>query len=301
MDATSAINALAEMGLRVTPLSAELLRAEDGQLFRIARRSNPAAVRELRARHPEDTIIAPVVRTTAAMRQLAGEDSRILLIPQAPSRQDTPSTGKRGPAPRTHWAVARALLAHPGRQWRQRELAAAAGVSAAAANSALNSSLAPYVGDENRWLLADPAGLWDWLEAAYKPAPALTTYWWRDDPIVDQALSVIAADQTAVLTGDLAADRYFGWRRPEHAKLYSTLGPADMAALGFVMDNENGHTLALAASSDKTIPAQTTTVQGTRCADPFLVAWDVKHTGTTGDQAEAAQMLRNHIIRSSGD
>ncbi|GAA3665991.1 hypothetical protein [Microbacterium marinilacus] len=296
MDATAAIRALAERGVRVTPLSADLLRAQDGTLYRIARRPNPAAVRELRDQHPDVTIIAPVVRTTAAMRELAALDGRVMLITQPP-RPSESTAGKRGPAPRTQWAAARALLAHPGRRWSQRELAAAAGVSSGAVNSALNQSLAPFVRMDVRWSVVDPEGLWDWLASVYRPAETLTTYWWRDDALDVQADSVVAADPAAVLTGDLAADRYFGWRRPEHAMFYSNLGAPDMAALGFAMDDEGGHTIALSVPSDKSVPAQATTIQGVQCADPFLVAWDVQRTGTTGDHDEAARMIRDETIR----
>lgn len=197
-----------------------------------------------------------------------------------------------GPKPLAQYAIARALLAFD-RPATQNELATAAGVSQASASRALKK-LDAFVGETKGGKLATQRReLFDFAEA-YPGAGGTTSYWWRSTELNKQ-WEHISQNRDLMLSGDLAAERYPGWRRPEHVVAYAH-GHPDLSTDGFVMADASDYTVAITVPADLTLFA-TGRVFGRGVADPVIAALDVRRTGTTGDENEAADILREWTLR----
>jgi hypothetical protein len=235
--------------------------------------------------------------------------------------------GGRGPVPYVRYAVARALVASDY-SVTQENLAAMLHVSQQAVSHALTrlrDELAhetmPVRGLEvppiytygdnftpeasqpielksrEGWQASDPFELGAWVLRHYPGAGGLTTYWWHNESL--EAQYEIAKESTPdmLLSGDLAADRIWSWRSPQHVLCYHRT-PVNPIDLGFAMASEDDYSLALTIPRDQTLWATSALFGADDLADPIITAHDVVATGTTGDEREAAlRMLASAIAK----
>lgn len=282
------------------------LRSSDGELIEVRRRDrspSATAIHADLARVPDDVALLYVVdRVGPALEELARSNARLAAAsPDAlwfrghltRSTRDadlTPRAG-RGPRPYGRFAVARALLADT--PITQAELALRIGITQPSVSNALRQLGPLVVKTKDGWEPADRHRLFWYAADEYPGTAGITTYWWHDRTLEEQ-LDLFTGD--VLLSGDLAARRINAWRRPEHVVLYTRedLDPAD---LGFALTSSDDYTLELTVPSDQTIWATADLFGRPGLADPVIVARDVRRTGRTGDEAEAADAIARTIAR----
>ncbi|HEY0248925.1 MAG TPA: hypothetical protein VGC45_11760 [Gryllotalpicola sp.] len=310
MESSDAIRMLLAAGMRVTPIDRAHFRSDDGRIIvrsRLTRRPTPANVRsELSRLNASEFILFAVDSTTASLVDAARSDHRIVLASGSDNAvwldgeridvgdvvRHTPAWTGRGPKPYVRFALLRALLTE-ARPLTQLRLSEMTGVSQPAVSYALRG-LDRFVQKASRsWILGNPAKAFDYACDAYPGTGGIDTYWWSDAPLEEQVGRAVG-DIGHLVSGDLAARAINAWRIPEHATVYSRTG-VDLSERGFAAGTPADYTLALTVPDDQTI--WSTAGQGA-IADPVIAAWDVKRTGTTGDQDEAADMIRKKVLRT---
>jgi hypothetical protein len=109
----------------------------------------------------------------------------------------------------------------------------------------------------------------------------------------------VAERTRALLSGDLAAQVTAPWRQPEHVTMYVGEG-FDPSALGFALGSRSDYTLSITVPADKTIFA-TAEAFAPRpgYVDPVIAAFDVGVTGTSGDENEAVERIRDQVLRAA--
>jgi hypothetical protein len=151
---------------------------------------------------------------------------------------------------------------------------------------------------EEGWMPVDRERLFDFAAFEYPGAGGITTYWWHDARLAEQAALLREASRDALLSGDLAASEINGWRVPEVVVVYLRNG-VDPAKLGFASSQPGKHTLELTIPGDKTLWATAAAYGRTGIADPIIVFGDIRRTGTTGDEAEAAVRVKESVVAVS--
>lgn len=308
MDANDALRALRSVGVTADAAGARQLRAEDHDLVIFTPRSAPTradAVRALEQVSPRQRVLFIVKSLTPSLSLAALDDDRIVVVARSTviwERQmmslddaDSTSTPRAGRRPYARFAVARALLS-PDAPSTQRALMLHAEVTQGAVSKALGSALFDGV-LTRRWgdlRVSDRADLFDRIVTEYPGPGGVATYWWHETPIIAQATSVAGADETALLSGDVAADRISAWRAPEHAVVYTKAQP-DLRRLGFSMATPEDYTLLLVYAEDRTLWPTARSWSRPQVADPMITAYDVARTGTVGDQGEAVERLRAYV------
>lgn len=228
--------------------------------------------------------------------------------------------GRRGPVPYVRYAVARALVA-ADYGLTQEDLAEILHVSQQAVSHALTrlrNELAheqmPMRGLEQPpiyiygedftpqpskpielkshegWQTSDPFELAAWVLRNYPGPGGLTTYWWHSEPLEAQYDMAKESMPGILLSGDLAADRIWSWRSPQHVLCYHR-APVNPVDLGFAMASEDDFSFALTVPRDHTLWETSAIFEADGLTDPIITAYDVVATGTTGDEREAALRL----------
>lgn len=310
MLAHDALRTLRAAGVSADAVDARTLRVDGDHLEIATTRSAPTradADRALGSVGPERRVLVLADKLTPSLSMAALDDERIVVVSkntvirnrEMVSLADEPNvmaarpTGRR---PYARFALARALLAADG-PTTQQQLVTDLGVSQSSASKALSTSLFDGV-LTRRWggvEVADRGELFDRVVTQYPGPGGVATYWWSESPILQQAQSVAGADETVLLSGDVAADAISAWRRPEHAVAY-TRGEPDLRRLGFSMADPDDYTLMLIYPDDKTLWSTARVWTSSRIADPMTVSYDVTRTGTLGDQDEAVDRIKNYVI-----
>ncbi|WP_022890452.1 hypothetical protein [Agromyces italicus] len=302
MEISEAISRLREAGVNVTPTGPDTVRTDDGvpMLVRKLAKAPGRRTVEHDLSRTEDHLLLYILGTTPRKLDRLTSDPRVAVVSPGAiwygkDLTETPAMATkaigRGPRPYTKFAVARALLA-PERL-PQTMLAARFHVSQPAVSNAV-AKLADEV--PPRTTGDDHGALFDYALTRYPGPGGITTYWWRDDPLDQQAATILEADAGALLSGDLAARQISAWRVPEHATVY-TVNELNPAALGFAAATADDYTLSITVPADTTLWATSKLHHRPGTADPVIVAHDILNTGTTGDQDEAAGMIRAATLR----
>lgn len=206
-------------------------------------------------------------------------DGEIHMLEETPSAQPV----KRGPRAYARYAVWRALLTGAPRNDQVR-LAELAGTTQGSVSNALRQ-----LPDEE-----DAAKLFDKLVTTYPGPGGQSFYWWSDRPVDEQAKQIAA--RGALLSGDFAADAIAPWRVSERVVAYAK-EPIDLASDGYVLTDESDYTALVTIPSDPTLWSTAAAWGKEGVVDPAIAAYDVLRTATTGDQDEAIDKLREHIVR----
>lgn len=318
MVSSAVLQLLASVGVRAVPLGSDVLQTDDGNelwIARASRRPTPSDV-EAELRRLKGRPGRVLVTTTTASRgltQLAAGEPRLVLVETQPGvvwadrvrRQATTSDSiataaprrPRGPRPFTGFAIARLLLASSLPR-TQTALSTSLGVSQAAVSLALKRLGRLVSREREGWTATDPGALFDWAVEEYPGVGGIATYWWSDRPLTAQADDA-SLGARALVSGDLAADRWSGWRVSEHAVVYAAHG-FDPAKFGFAAASPEDYTIEITVPADPTLWA---TAHAFRAgepvfADPVVASFDVMRTGTTGDQAEAVARLREWTLHN---
>lgn len=309
MEINDALLALRGAGITAVAEDARTLRTSTGERIRVSRRPVPSSVDMEGVLATGERVLVQVKRLTPALRQKALQDHRIILaigdklvidgeLVSAEEQTDDRKR-RRGRKPYGEFAVARALLStSPPRPLVQEEIAERAGIRQPAVSEALRR-LGPFVARSRvGWQAAHRKDLFDYAATEYPGAGGITTYWWHADDIHTQAAVIAKHTEGALLGGDLAASNIAGWRQPEHALVYLHTG-LDPALHGFVAATHDDHTLELVVPADTTLWASAQAFHTAECTDPVTTYFDVRRTGFTGDQDEAADHLRDVFLKGA--
>lgn len=216
---------------------------------------------------------------TLVLDDLVVHQGKIHMLNDTPSAQPA----KRGPRAYARHAVRRVILAGAARSDQVR-LAELAGVTQGSVSNALRT-----MPDTE-----DAGGLFDDLVSSYPGPGGQEFYWWSDRPVNEQAKLLTA--RSALISGDFAADATAPWRVSERVVGY-VREPIDLARDGFVLSDESDYTTLVTVPRDKTLWATAATWGQAGVADPAIAAYDVLRTATTGDENEAVDKLREHVLR----
>lgn len=312
METDTALRALLSVDIAVTPHSENTIAVNDGsflRMSRVTRTPTPANVAHDLARlHQDERILYVVDRVTSSLARAAEHDGRIVIVSKRGDSvwykgkrialgesSQNPVKVRRGPKPYGEFAVARALLAQRAPQ-KQIELGKNTGLNQASVSNALRALGDRVVRNTTGWSPVDPAELFDYAVADYPGVGGFTVYGWNDTSPVEQADVVARAIPHSLFSGDLAAAHISGWRQSEHAVVYVDAG-VDLAALGFALATSKEYTVSVTIPADRTVWTTAAAFgTDTRFADPVLTAYDVRNTGTTGDQNEAADAVRRATL-----
>jgi hypothetical protein len=302
METGEAIAKLLAAGIRLRPAGPDRLRTAEGQLVSVRNWKRTPAAGTLRAdadaRSDDDLVLYVVDRVSDALGTVARSDARTAVVSpdeiwfrtrrlgpdDEPERVPQPS---KGPRPYGRFAVARALLT--GETFTQQELARLIGISQPAVSYALHHLGSMVARSSLGWSAAEPTLLAEHATDEYPGPGGITTYWWHDSPLEAQ-YDLVANVAETLLSGDLAARRISAWRVPEHVVLY-TNDEVDPEMLGFSLASADDYTLELTLPADQTLPKTAALFGRPGIADPVIVARDVRRTGTTGDEGEAAERI----------
>lgn len=314
MRISEAIRLLPRAGIHAVPAGPHVLLTDDGPTIRVAAGSRSPTPgdfrRQLDKLAPGERVLFAANRVSPALATLALRDPRVIVVTQdrvildgrehfhvdpAPARP----TLRKGPRPYGMLAVARALLSSDEPQLQVR-LAELAGVTQPSVSNALRrlADAGLVTRSDDGWMPVDRARLFDLAASEYPGPGGITTYWWHDARLAEQAALVRKATSEALLSGDLAASEINGWRVPEVAVVYLRAG-VDPAKLGFASSEPGKHTLEVTIPADTTLWATAAAYGRPGIADPVIVFCDIQRTGTTGDQAEAAARVKDTVVAAS--
>lgn len=212
-------------------------------------------------------------------------DDRVVLDGVVHRSNAAPSVTPRrkGPQPYARFAIARVLLSGASRRDQVR-LAGLAGVTQGSVSNALRRI------PEN----LDPVAAFDEFLKDYPGPGGQSYYWWSGIPLQEQVKPL--SDRGALISGDFAADRIAPWRMSEHVVAYVD-APVDLAAAGYVLAAPGDFTTLVVVPADPTLRASSSTWGVDGVVDPIIAAYDVLRTATTGDEGEAVERLREHVVR----
>ncbi|RKR75671.1 hypothetical protein [Frondihabitans australicus] len=313
MDLNAIIGALAAAGVHAWPVTNNTLSTDSGERIRVsdqARSPTPSAIAADLQIGGVDRILYSVPTMTQSLRMavtkndrlvVVAEDTRSLWLHRVEHAPDRPPArkAKKGPRPFTRLALGRSLLLGSP-QRKQNDLARDVGSPQSAVSQQLKLLRGLVERHTGGYSAPTPSRLWDYCMAEYPGAGGITTYWWNDTSLEQQARAVQDRVRdlggTALISGDLAARVIAPWRQPEHATLYLDRG-LDPGALGFALASRDDHTLSITVPDDATIFA-TARAHSSRegLVDAVIAAVDVSRTGTTGDEDEGADRIRGVVL-----
>ena len=216
--------------------------------------------------------------------------------PDAPE-DDEPKRGRGRPAT-SRLALMRALLLAT-EPLTQQKAASLSGASQQAISKALQALSAYLHHTDEGWAVDRLIPLLAEWEQRYPGPEGITTWWYGLQDVQTQLRDAakLASDMEAepLVAGDLAADEYAPWRRPQTAKLYLR-HLVDFAEIGLSPAPKDQATLEAVVPADATI--WRTAVDrhfGVKIVDPLITLWDLDHSGGS-DAAEAAEHLRDFIV-----
>ncbi|WP_280469860.1 hypothetical protein [Nocardia farcinica] len=199
------------------------------------------------------------------------------------------------------------ILATTSTPLQQTELAAMSGITQQAVSHALTRARDLVTRTSEGWLARDGA-LRAWLEGYSGPGGTVTHWYGLDDPTAQAAIALALLDEldlTAVISGDLAADRYAPWQLPGTVHIYLP-EIVDFTPAGFSPAQAADATLVTIVPQDPTV-ARVAAGSGRLyagrhlLADPAITLWDLLNTSTTPTAHEAAQRLTAAITSGSLD
>jgi len=308
MDTSLVLGELAAAGVNAWPESRRSFATDTGRSIFVSLRSRPPTPADIErdlGNVGDGWMLYQVRSITPGLRDVLRSDDRVIVwddetstlwlnrVEHRHGAQD--DRLPRGRRPYVRLAIARALLLEDQPR-RQVEIAASLGVPQSAVSQGVK-----HLGDlvervDRGYVAADARELWAYVMRQYPGPGGITTYWWHDASLEDQA-RMVGQHADAIVSGDLAARAIAPWRRPEHATLYLREG-IDPSALGFAMGSPGDHTLSITVPDDVTVFATAETFGSSRgLADAVIAAYDVAATGTTGDHQEAAERIRDAVIR----
>ncbi|MFI6776071.1 hypothetical protein [Nocardia sp. NPDC050412] len=220
---------------------------------------------------------------------------RVLLKPADPRH----SAGHR----RIGWgrqAILR-VLALSSRPLQQSELAATVGISQQAVSLGLHRIPAEVVRNVQGWMALEGA-LDVWLDSYAGPGGTVSYWYGLDNPASQATTALQLLDELelqAVVSGDLAADKYAPWQLPGTVRLYLP-EIVDFTPVGFSPATPDDATMTVAVPEDPTV-VHIAAALGARYGDRHLLAdaaitlWDLLNTSTTPTTEEAATRLRAAI------
>lgn len=221
-------------------------------------------------------------------------EGTVLLTDRTPRHAE--SAARRGRTPWGKWAIERVLILSE-QPLTQRTIAARTGLTPQAVSWVLRDH--PTIERNNTGWTALSSLLDDWL-TTYPGPRGHDMHWYSLDTPVDQATTAAAyateLDVHALVTGDVAADRYAPWRHPQSARIYIP-EIIDFTPIGFTPATADQATLTTVIPTDPTLWRTADTIPHTRptLADPVITLWDLLHTSTGPDTTEAADRIRDAI------
>ncbi|MBF6086122.1 hypothetical protein IU438_13485 [Nocardia cyriacigeorgica] len=193
-------------------------------------------------------------------------------------------------------------LATADRPLRQAELAEMIGISQQAVSLALRR-MGDHVARVGHGWIAREGALQAWLEDYHGPGGAITHWYGLDDPAGQARIALELLDEldlTAIVGGDLAADRYSPWQLPGSVRIYLP-ELVDFTPVGFSPAQPAEATMTALVPLDPTIAqvaiAQARPYSGRHLlTDPAIALWDLLNTSATPTAQEAAQHLNAAIV-----
>ncbi|MEV0131171.1 hypothetical protein AB0H83_22230 [Dactylosporangium sp. NPDC050688] len=288
------------MLLRHSPSPQEIDRAvatlrphADGLLFVVAR-----AGRALRSAAERDHRVA----------YAAVDDAVVYFMGEVYRSGDQPSAGPTHPG-RTSWvrlAMLRLFALSAVEPVSQSEIARRLGVSHVAVGKQLPMLDELVARTPAGWQVVDRARCWDRFMVEYPGPRGLTTYWSATGDLAAQLARIeqVAHDREEAppaVSGDLAADLYAPWRRPNRIVAYVVNQPS-LEEHGFATVRSADATVALCTPRDPTILTMSRTLPSTRdglprrYTDPLVAAWDLRRS-PGGDVDAAVDQLRTRALR----
>jgi hypothetical protein len=327
METADGIELLLDVGLdrRVTDSAEVEIRNGGGQWSRrqvMLLRHSPSPKEIDRAlaalKRQVDGLLFVVARAGRALQQAAAQDHRIAYaaVDDAVAcfdgqmyRADQQRPAGRIHAGRTSWvrlAMLRLFALSPSEPLLQLQIASRLGVSHVAVGKQLPLPVDLVTRTPAGWRVVDPAGCWDRFMADYPGPRGLATYWSAtgDLPTQLERIEQVAHDQgdaPPAVSGDLAADLYAPWRRPNRIVAYVTRQPS-LEKHGFATVRSADATVELRTPRDPTILTMSHELPSRshgsprRYTDPLITAWDLRRS-PGGDVDSAVDQLRARALR----
>lgn len=313
MDTNDALRMLGLADIRITGTGPDYVVTDDGERITVIEcKTAPTpsqAEKHLKRLSDDDRILFIVQKMTPSLRRLADADERVIVADsgndslwanrrsyRADGAKPWPPRGQpRGRRPYVAFAVAR-TLSFTGDRTSQNRLARLLHVTQPAVSQAI-ARLGNAVDHANDgWAATDRRALFDYAATDYPGPEGITTYWWDRDDVASQAERVAAAAPETLAGGDIAARAIHGWRVSEHATMYVPHA-IDMTALRFAAATADDYTTSITVPKDRTLWATAAAWSTKSITDPVITYRDVVHTGTTGDQDEAAAQVRATALK----
>lgn len=272
---------------------AALQRHVDGLLFVVAR-----AGRALQRSAETDHRVA----------YAAVDDAVVHFLGEVHRSDDQPQAGPTEPG-RASWVrlgMLRLFALSADRPVSQSEIARRLGVSHVAVGKQLPTLDELVARAARGWQVVDRAGCWDRFMVDYPGPRGLTTYWSATGDLAAQLTRIERAahdrgDAPPAVSGDLAADLYAPWRRPNRIVAYVADQPP-LEEHGFATVRSADATVALCTPQDPTILAMSRALPSIRSeiprryTDPLITAWDLRRS-PGGDVDAAVDQLRTRALR----
>lgn len=309
MDTSTVLAELAATGVNAWSETSDTFVTDDGRRIFVSSRSRtptPADIANDLKKAGEKFVLYSVPTLTPGLRGAVRMNKRLIVfvndshslwfdsIERRPESKSA-SAPTKGPKPYNRYAIERALILDD-RARQQVVLAEEIGAPQSAVSQSMRSLKKRFGINFARELTPEPRMLWDHFMAEYPGPGGITTYWWHDASLEEQA-RMVGERTTALLSGDLAARVIAPWRQPEHVTMYLREG-FNPSTLGFALGSRSDYTLSITVPADKTIFATAKAfapIQG--YVDPVIGAYDVRETGTSGDENEAVERIRDQVVR----
>ena len=310
MDTSTVVGELAAAGVNATPRTNDSFETDDGRRIFVSSRSRtptPADIASDLKKVGDACMLYSVPTLTPGLRDAVRQDKRLIVfvgdshslwldtIEHRPDARVSPAP-RKGPKPYNRYALERALILD-NRARQQVVLAEEIGAPQSAVSQSMKSMKRAFKNSIEHEPELDPWMLWEHFMAEYTGPGGITTYWWHDAPLQEQA-RMLKERTKALLSGDLAARVIAPWRQPEHVTIYLGEG-FDPSTLGFALGTPSDYTLSITVPADKTIFATAKAfAPAPGYVDPVIAAYDVASTGTSDDENEAVERIRDQVIRA---
>lgn len=220
------------------------------------------------------------------------------VVEPVPSPSVSPPPRRPGRTPWGTIALLLALLDDPTPR-TQDQLAERAGLTQARVSQAF-ADLTGLVTREGRgWTLPDAAAAAAWVVARYPPPVKAATWLSLDEPVpTARRVAAVLADAGVdhAVTGQVAADVYAPWARPDRATIWTTR-MIDLTAAGCTPVAAAEANIALVVPDDPYALTAARERDGLRLADAWRTWVTLAHDG---DDAAAGRLRRRLLDRRPG-